>query len=447
MQTKDVQTSAPPLGMGVRVQLSIMMFLQFAIWGAWFTILGNYLDHYGFTNAQIGIMFSLLPLGAIISVMFVGQIADRYFASEKLMAICHLAGAGLLWWMSRITNPDEFGLLFGVTLTYSLLYNPTLALSNSIAFAHVPSGERDFPGVRVLGTIGWIVVGLVVGKLLGSNLTTLLGGVAPAEVIPAYHTDQPLLLAAGLSAVLGVFSFFLPHTPPTGKPGDAIPFIRAIGLLKEPSFAVFFAVSFIITIVLAFYYSFTGKYLEKAAGVTDVASTMIIGQIAEMVLLPLLPLFLWRFGMKWVLALGMLCWGIRYALFAIGGPEMPWFALVIIGVALHGVCFDFFFAAGVIHVDNTAPKEIRASGQALFSFLTYGVGMYLGSIASGYVAEYFTDPVTQAVDWRGFWLVPAAGVIISLIIFLIFFRTNTSRSGAHVAEARAPGNLATTDNV
>jgi MFS family permease len=188
-------------------------------------------------------------------------------------------------------------------------------------------------------------------------------------------------------------------------------------------------VSFIITIVLAFYYSFTGKFLETGAGVKDVASTMSIGQFAEMLLLPFLPWFLKRFGMKSVLALGMLCWGVRYAMFAVGSP----FALVIIGVALHGICFDFFFAAGFIHVDNTAPKEIRASGQALFSFLTYGVGMYLGSVLSGYVAEAYTNPETGVTDWRGFWMVPAAGVIASLLIFLAAFRMKPAAAAADLS--------------
>lgn len=415
--SSGVATDAPPLRMDLRINLSIMMFLQFAVWGAWFVVLGNYLGHLKFSNTHIGTMYSLMPLGAIFSTLFVGQIADRYFSSERLMAILHLAGAGLLYAMAQVQNPDHYMMLIGLTFVYSLLYNPTLALSNSIAFSHIPSGERDFPGIRVLGTIGWIAVGLIVGQVLST----------PDK--PAYHTNLPLLLAAGLSAVLGLFSFALPHTPPTGKAGDAIPFIRALGLLKDPSFAVFFGVSFIITIVLAFYYSFTGKFLETGAGVKDVASTMSIGQFAEMLLLPFLPWFLKRFGMKSVLALGMLCWGVRYAMFAVGSP----FALVIIGVALHGICFDFFFAAGFIHVDNTAPKEIRASGQALFSFLTYGVGMYLGSVLSGYVAEAYTNPETGVTDWRGFWMVPAAGVIASLLIFLAAFRMKPAAAAADLS--------------
>jgi nucleoside transporter len=396
-------TPAPSLSGDLRVRLSIMMFLEFAVWGAWFVVLGNYLEVLHFSKTQVGTMYSLIPLGAIISTMFVGQFADRYFSSERLMAVLHLAGAGLLFWMAQIQDSQKFTILAAVTLLYSLAYNPTLALANSISFAHIPDGARDFPGIRVFGTIGWIAVNLVVGQLLN------------------FHTNQPLLLAAGLSLALGLFSLALPHTPPAGKDapvhagGPA--FVRAFALMKDFRFAVFFGVSLVITVVLAFYYSFTGQFLEHS-GVKDVASTMTIGQFMEMCFLPILPWFLRRIGMRWVLALGMFCWGLRYAFFAIGHP----WALVLMGVALHGFCFDFFFAAGFIHVDNTAPHDIRASAQALFSFLTYGVGMYLGSELSGRVAQAYTD-ASGATNWSGFWVVPAVGVTISLAIFLVFFRS------------------------
>jgi nucleoside transporter len=410
----SVATSvSPPLGFSLRLRLSVLMFLEFAVWGSYFVVLGNYLEHLKFSKLQAGTMYSLIPLGAILSTMFAGQLADRYFASQKLMGWLHLGGAGLLYWMAQIQDVNQFALLVAVTLAYSLLYNPTLALANSITFAHVPNGERDFPGLRVLGTIGWIAVNLIVGRVLST----------PEQ--PAYHTNSPLLLGAALSLALGIFSFTLPHTPPTGKAGDKMPFLQAVGLLKNPSFAVFFGVSLVITIVLAFYYSFTGQYLEQGQGVKDVASTMTIGQMAEMVLLPFLPFFLRHMGMKWVLAVGMASWGLRYAFFALGDP----FALVLLGVALHGFCFDFFFAAGFIHVDNTAPKAIRASGQALFSFLTYGVGMYLGSVLSGWVAQFYTDAATRTTNWTGFWIVPCVGVILSLAVFVLFFRPPAKSAG------------------
>jgi nucleoside transporter len=413
-----VRQSPPPLDMGVRLRLSVMMFLQFAIWGAWFVLFVPYLKGKGFSDTQASALFGNMALGAILSTLIAGYVADRLMASERLMAIMHLIGAGLLYWMSQLQDPaNDYYLLFGVTLAYALVYNPTLALANSISFSHIPDATRDFPGIRVLGTLGWIAVGFLVDFLFKTATST------------ASASNGPLLLAAGLSLILGLLSLFLPHTPPSGKSGEAIPFVKALNLFKDSSFAVFFIVSFVITIVLAFYYTFTSDYLQAAAGVTNTGSTMAIGQICELVLLPLLPIFLFRFGMKWVLAMGMLAWGIRYALFAFGGPEGLPFALVLLGVALHGICFDFFFAAGFIHVDNEAPKDIRASGQALFGFLTYGVGMWLGNLLSGQIVSRFTTETVDAagktvkvVDWHRFWLVPSAGVIASLLVFLMFFR-------------------------
>ncbi len=383
---------------GLRANLSVMMFLQFAIWGSWFVVIGNYLEALHFSKTEVGSIIATMALGTIFSPLFIGQIADRYFSSERLMAILHLLGAAVLYWMAQVKQPGEF---YWVALLYALIYSPTLALSNSIAFSHLPDAARDFPSIRVLGTIGWIVANLIVGQFLDM------------------HSPQPLLLAAGFSVVLGLQSLVLPHTPPSGRAGDAVPFLRAVGLLKEPSFAVFFGVSFVITIVLAFYYSFTGQFLELREGIQKVATVMSIGQGAELILLPFLPFFLARWGMKWVLAVGMLAWGVRYAIFALGTPL--W--LVIASLALHGVCFDFFFAAGFIHVDNEAPPTIRASAQALYTFLTYGVGMWLGGELCGWVAQLYTDPVTKQTDWTKFWTVPSVGVLIALVIFVVFFRT------------------------
>jgi nucleoside transporter len=438
-QSQAVSGSIPPLGMGLRINLSVMMFLQFAIWGAWFVVLGNYIYDMGFERAEIGRVYATMSLGAILSPIFVGQIADRYFSSERLMALLHLAGGGLLFWLAQITEPAPF---YWVALLYALIYSPTLVLSNSIAFSHIPSATRDFPSVRVLGTIGWIAVGIFVTLLLGefANRPDVQGLPAPkySMIIGESRFTLPLLLAGGLSVLLGLWSFFLPHTPPKGVAGDALPFLKAVGLMKEFSFAVFYGVSFIITIVLAFYYSFTPVYLEHAQGVPPAAisSVMTIGQICEMVLLPILPFFLARFGMKWVLALGMFAWGVRYAMFAYAHPEgylvyVPLASIseslpniyvngwVLVGIALHGICFDFFFAAGFIHVDNKAPRDIRASGQALFGFLTYGLGMYIGSELSGHVNQYFTRD--QVTDWMSFWMVPAIGVFISFAAFVLLF--------------------------
>ena len=409
--------TAPPLAPGLRLNLSVMMFLQFAIWGSWFVVFFPYLRGLNFTGEQAGALVGNMALGAIFSTIFAGYIADRLMSSEKLMALCHLVGAGLLYLIAQVQEPGQYWTLYLLTLTYALLYNPTLVLANSITFHHVPDGQRDFPGIRVLGTLGWIAVGFGIDILFKKDGQT------------ASSTNGPLLLAAGLSAFLGVYSFFLPHTPPKGE-AEGIPFVKALGLFKDFSFAVFFTVSLIITVVLAFYYTVTSDFLQKQCGVQNIGSTMLIGQVCETIFLPLLPLFLLRLGMKWVLALGMFCWGLRYFLFANAGPEGVGFALAIAGVALHGFCFDFFFAAGFIHCDNEAPKDIRASAQALFSFLTYGVGMWLGSVICGVLVDRYTDPETKVVDWSNFWLVPSVGVLACLVVFVLFFRMHPKRPAA-----------------
>jgi nucleoside transporter len=408
-------SSAPPLDPFVRGQLSVMMFLQFAVWGSWFVFFFPYLLNLKFTGEQTGALFGNMALGAIFSTIFAGYVADRFIDSEKFMGLCHLLGAGFLYLIATTQDPGQYWTLFALTFGYALLYNPTLVLANSITFRHVPDGQRDFPGVRVMGTLGWIAAGYAADRIFAQ------------DGAKASDSNGPLLLAAGLSGVLGVFCFLLPKTPPTAKADDAVPFVQALGLFKDFSFAVFFLVSLAITVVLAFYYSITGNFLEKACGVTQTGSTMLIGQVCETIFLPLLPLFLWRVGMKGVLVLGMACWGIRYLCFAHAGPEGMGFALAIVGVALHGFCFDFFFAAGFIHCDNEAPKEIRASAQALFSFLTYGVGMWLGSVLSGVLLDRYTNPETKVVDWNGFWMVPSIGVFACLAVFVLLFRMTPKR--------------------
>jgi nucleoside transporter len=414
-------STAPPLNPGTRVQLSVMMFLQFAIWGSWFVVFFPYLTGLKFTGEQAGALIGNMALGAILSTIFAGYVADRLIDSRFLMAICHLLGAGLLYLVAQSQDPEEYWTLYALTLAYALLYNPTLVLANSITFRHVPDGQRDFPGIRVLGTLGWIVAGFAIDFLFAGDGKT------------AAASNGPLLLAAGLSAVLGVYSLLLPKTPPTGKAGDAVPFVKALGLFKDFSFAVFFVVSLIITIVLAFYYTVTAEFLVDRVKIQNIGSTMLIGQVCETVFLPLLPLFLWRIGMKWVLALGMFCWGLRYLLFSQAGPDGLPYVMAIVGIALHGFCFDFFFAAGFIHCDNEAPKDIRASAQALFSFLTYGVGMWLGSLLSGVLLDRYTNPETKAVDWNGFWMVPSIGVFVCLAAFVLFFRMTPKRTAEPAA--------------
>jgi nucleoside transporter len=406
---------APPLQFDLYVNLSVMMFLQYAVWGSWFVVLGLYLERgLKFDASWIGWTYSTMALGTMVTPIIVGAIADKYFASEQLMAALHLAGAVLLVVMSQVRSPKLF---FIVALIYALLYSPTLALTNSITFTHVPDGTRDFPGIRVWGTIGWIVVNLVG-----------VGGIMRKYIPNVVETNKPLLLAAACSAVLGVYSFFLPHTPPAGKSDALFPAAEALGLLSERSFAIFFGVSFVITIVLAFYYGFTGNYfqddiLPKLPKALDWPMLSTIGQFSEMIILPFLPEFLHWFGMKWVLAIGMAAWGIRYFAFSLGAKSLisPW--LVVGLLTLHGVCFDFFFAAGFIHVDNSAPKEIRASAQSLFVFLTYGLGMFLGNVLSGYIVDMNTTSRDGIVrrNWGKIWLIPSLGVMAAFLVFVLAF--------------------------
>jgi nucleoside transporter len=364
-------TGAPPLSLELRVPFSILHFLEFAIWGAWFVVLGNYLSSLHFSRKDIGRIYATMYLGSVIAPMFLGTIADRYLSTELLMGVSHLVGAVLLFAMARITTVRAF---YWTALAYALVFSPTLVLVNSIVFRHVPDAARDFPTIRVLGTIGWIMVGLSLRLMI-----------RPGEPV----NNRPLILAGVLSLVLGVYSlatlvtkeYTLPATPPLATATGEIPFVKAFSLLQEPSFAIFYGVSFFITLALAFYYSWTALFLEKHVGVKseNVGPLMTIGQWVEIFFMFTLPWFLEELGMRWVLAIGMAAWGVRYAIFAAGGP-LP---LIIFGIALHGICFDFFFAAGFIHVEKTAPADIQASGQALFGVLTYGLGMWLGTEASG----------------------------------------------------------------
>ena len=399
---------------GTWIRLSVMMFLQFAVWGAWFVVLGRYLgEGLGFTGAQIGSVYGTMALGAIFSMMVAGQLADRVLASEYLMAIFHLAGAALLFALTRVSG---YGAFWMIAFVYALVYNPTLTIANSLAFANIKDSVH-FAWVRVFGTIGWIAAGLAVDFLLpaGSDVT-----------------NRPLMLAAGLSLLLGLFSFLLPHTPPSGKQGEALPFLRAFGLLKDPGFAIFFGLSFLITIALAFYYGFAGVFLGDVK-VQNIATTMSFGQMAEIGFMLLLPFALRGFGMKWVLAIGMAAWALRYAFFSAAADGTP-YLLILLGVLLHGICFDFFLAAGFIHTENKAPASIRGSAQALFSFLTYGVGMWIGNEVSGRIVDHYT--VNAVRQWGNIWMMPAIGAGVCLLLFILLWRDKPGKLAEEIEDAR-----------
>ena len=400
--------AAESMALGLRIPLSVMNFLEFAIWGSWFVVLGNYLNNLGFSRKDIGRAYATMPIGAIVAPMLLGAIADRWFEAQHLMGVLHLAGGVLLLWMARLRTPQAF---FWVALFYACVYSPTLTLSNTVVFKNVPQ-SLDFPEIRVLGTIGWIVAGLSLRLLI-----------KPGEEV----NNRPLILAAALSFALGAFSFFLPSAPPVANADAEIPFVKALRMFQDPSAAIFLTASFLMTIALAFYFSFTALYLEDGIKVkpANVGPLMTIGQWVEIIFMLSLSWFITTLGMKWVLVLGMAAWAVRYAIFA-ARPPLP---LIMIGLALHGICFDFFFAAGMIHTEDIAPADIKASAQSLFGVLTYGLGMWIGTEASGWLNQYYTresvDPATgsttRTTDWTKFWLVPCVGAVVAVVFFLIFF--------------------------
>jgi nucleoside transporter len=370
----------------------------------------------------VGLAYGSTAIAAMISPFLVGMIADRFLSTERILASLHLAGALLLFAASTL---ETFGRFYPVLVLYSLLYMPTLALTNSLSFHHLRDPAREFPAIRVLGTIGWIVAGLIVGHL----------GVEASAV--------PMRIAAAASLAMGLYAFALPHTPPSRETGlvrarDVLG-IDALTLLKDRSFAVFMLGSFLLCVPLQFYYAFTNLFLNEI-GFPEPASKMTLGQMSEIGFMLLLPWFLLKLGLKRVLLLGMAAWTVRYLLFAYGSVgTLSW--MLYLGILLHGVCYDFFFVAGQIYVNQRANQRIRAAAQGLLTFVTLGLGLFIGAWVSGQVVEANTVGGvggTLSHNWRAIWLVPAALAAGILTLFSTVFRPSLQVAAPELAAARSP---------
>ena len=396
----------------MRVRLSAMMFLEYFIWGAWYVTLSTWLaESLHFSGGQIGVAAGATAVGAMVAPFFVGLIADKLFATQKVLAVSHGLGAVLLFLVSRQTS---FGSLYVFVLLYCFAFMPTLALTNSLAFRQMRDAKAEFGWIRVFGTAGWIVAGLLVGFLALEK------------------TREPVELAAGASLLMALYCLTLPSTPPLAKDvrftlGSIFP-REAVGLLRERSMAVFAIASFLICIPLQFYYAFTNLFLNEK-GVVNAAGKMTGGQFSELLCMLLIPWFFRRLGVKYMLVAGMLAWTVRYVLFAYGGiGDRMW--MLWGGILLHGICYDFFFVTGQIFIDRKAPQALRAAAQGLITLITYGAGMFVGSWLSGAVVEHYAVrngalPATH--NWHAVWMFSAAASGIVLVLFLLTFK-NPDRS-------------------
>jgi nucleoside transporter len=389
--------------LSVRLRLSLLMFLEYFIWGSWYVTMGSYiLAGLKGDAIQVGVSYANLSIAAIISPFFVGLIADRFFSAQKVLGILHIAGSLTLYLVSVTLDFNEFWWLI---LLYTLLYMPTTSLANSISFSRMKDPGKEFPAIRVLGTIGWIAAGILISYLnIESSATTFR-------------------IAAGCSLLLGIFSFFLPDTPIRKQTNSisSILGLDALVLFKNRSFSVFILASVLICIPLSFYYGFTNAFLNDI-GIENAAGKMTLGQASEILFMLLMPFFFYRLGFKKMLLFGMTAWIIRYLFFAFGdaGSNM-W--MLYAGIILHGICYDFFFVAGQIFVDNKAGESVKSAAQGMLTFATYGVGMLIGSYVSGFLTEKYSSTINGVLhyQWQSVWLIPAAIAFVVTMLFMFFF--------------------------
>lgn len=400
----------------IRVQLSAMMFLEFFIWGAWFVTLGTFLSaNLNASGGQTAMAFSTQSWGAIIAPFIIGLIADRFFNAERILGVLHLVGALLMYRMAQV---DGFGAFYPLVLGYMILYMPTLALVNSVSFHQMKDPSREFSPIRVWGTVGWIVAGLAISYLFSWDAKA---------AIESGALQNTFLLAAGASLALGLLSFSLPKTPPKVEKGEPVRVgdllgLEALRLLNKRNFLVFFVSSILICIPLAFYYQVTNPFLVEV-GMANVTGKMTIGQASEVIFMLLLPLFLKRYGIKTTLLVGMAAWTLRYLLFAYGDIGQ-WSFMLILGIALHGICYDFFFVSGQIYTDSKAGPKIKSAAQGLITLATYGIGMLIGFWVAGRITDAQLLPDGRHA-WQQVWLFPAVFAAVVFVLFGVFFRNET----------------------
>ena len=396
-----------------QIQLSVMMFIEFFIWGGWFVTMGIYLPNtLKSSGAEIAMAYSSQSWGAIIAPFIIGLIADRYFNAEKILGVLHLVGAFLMY---QIANATDFSAFFPYILGFMILYMPTLALVNSVSFNQMDNPAKQFANVRVFGTIGWIVAGLVISYIFQWD--------SEANVANGMLKNT-FLMTAVASAILGLFSFTLPKTPPIANKDEKVSIsgilgLDALKLLKDRNFLVFFIASILICIPLAFYYQHAGQFLGEI-GVTNPAGKMTIGQASEVIFMLLLPFFFTKFGFKKTIMLGMIAWTLRYILFAYGNSGELVFMLLI-GIALHGICYDFFFVSGQIYTDNKAGEKYKSAAQGLITLATYGLGMLIGFWTAGQVTDMYAQG-ENIHEWPSIWIVPAIFALVVTILFTFLFK-------------------------
>lgn len=408
-----VENPSPTNPSLIMPKLSVMMFLQFFVWGAWYVTVGNYMKAHGMFD-EVSWAYTVGPIAALISPFFLGMVADRFFSSEKVLGVLHLLGAAAILCAPLAASVSSYWFI-AVLMAHMLCYMPTLGLTNTLAFHNLDNQEKQFPLIRVFGTIGWIAANWVVSKFFHAD-------VSPIQ----------FYVTGAAAAALGLFSFFLPHTPPPARGKKAsfreIAGVDALSLMKEPAFAVFLVSSFLICIPLAAYYTYAPVFAGKV-GFKDEAFAMSFGQVSEIAFMLLMPLFFVRLGVKRMLALGMLAWVIRYGLFAgADSGDIRW--MVMLGILLHGICYDFFFVTGFIYTDKKCTKEIRGQAQGLLVLVTQGLGLGLGAQIMGRIVAHYTrgeaDQANVMIDWQTVWLIPcvAAGVILVLFVLLFWDKTN-----------------------